>query len=244
MFNIYFKNTIIHNLEYIYEDSIKTLEDARMHCFFYNFDIILFFKKEKKFWFSKINPHLKFKFCENLNLCDIYIVYQIKNLINFNNEIKTFKEYDNKVLFIIFGSLENYKNNNFLERYDMKETLLLVKKDDHIYKINDIKNDYHFIINEDINLEKVYIYYNILTNVKNKKYKYVMCYNTNIIIPNDPNEFIENNIEKIKSNMDNEIIISNNINNFVFCKTSVFEDFQFTKKYIKIKPSSLIINDF
>jgi hypothetical protein len=244
MLNIFLKNTIIHNLEYEYDENIKNLEDARIFCFFYNYDVILHFKKENKFWFSKISPHLKFKFCENDNLCDVYIIYRIKNLINFNNEILTNRNIDNKILFIIYGSLNNYNNNNdFLNNYYLKETLLLIIEDNHLYKLNSIEKDYYFIIKEEIDLKKIYIYYKILTNIKNKRYKYIMCYNTDIIIPCNSKEFIESSIDKVKSNLENEIIISNNIQKFIFCKTSVFEEFQFTNKYIKIKPHSLILND-
>jgi len=243
MFNIYLKNTVIHNLEYIYEDGIKNLEEARVFCFFYNYDVVLYFKKEKKFWFSKINPHLKFKFCENDNLCDLYIIYKINNLINFNQDILVNKNIDNKVLFIIHGSLENYNNDDFLNQYDFKDTIMIVKDDNSLYKLNKIKKDYYFITNTEIDLKIIYLYYSILINIKNKRYKYILCYNTNVIIPTNSKEFIDSSIEKIKSNMDSEIIITNNISNFLFCKTSVFENFTFTKKYITIKPSNLIIND-
>jgi len=243
MFNIYLKNTVIHNLEYIYEDCIKNIEEAITYCFFYNYDIVLFFKKEKKYWFSKINPHLKFRFCENSDLCDLYMVYKIKNLINFHQEIIVNKNINNKVLFIIHGSLNNYDNNDFLDQYNLKETMLILKDDNFIYKVNKIKKDFYFIVNGDIDLKMIYQYYTILTNIKNKRYKYVICYNTDIIIPNNSKEFIDNNIDKVKSNMDSEIIISNNIQNFLFCKSSVFENFQFTNKYIIIKPSSIIFND-
>lgn len=243
MFNIYLKNTVIHNLEYIYEDSIKNLEEALSYCFFYNYDVVLFFKREKKFWFSKINPHLKFRFCENDGLCDLYMIYKIKNFINIHQEIISNKNITNKVLFIIHGSLNNYDNDDFLNKYDFKDTMLIIKDDNYLYKLNKIKKDFYFITNSEIDIKLIYQYYIILMNIKNKRYKYIICYNTDIIIPNNSKEFIDNNIEKVKSNMDSEIIITNNIHNFLFCKTSVFENFLFTTNYITIKPSNLILND-
>jgi len=243
MFNIFLQNTIIHNLEYIYENTINNLEEARMFCFFNNYDVILYFKKEKKFWFSKSIPHEMYNFCKNSDLCDSYLIYKYENFLNFNLDINTKKDIENKILFIVHGSLQNYNNENFKNEFKNKDSCFILKNDDYIYKLDKINYNYFFITDQEINLNLIYKYYNILSNIRNKKYKYIMCYNTDILIPMKCSEFIDFHIEKLNSNVDNDIMISNNNLKFLFCKYILFENFLFSKNYVTIKPVQIILND-
>lgn len=243
MFQIFLHNTIIHNAEYTYDKSVTNLEEARMYCFFNKYDIVLFFKKEKKYWFSKSCPNMRFCFCSNSDLCDVYLVYKYENLLNFNLDINLRSDIEKNILFIIHGSLENYENESFKNKYRNQDCCFIVKNDKHIYKLDNIKSNYYFITDKEINLNLIYNYYNVISNIKNKKYKYIMCCRSDIIIPMNYDEFVNTNIEKIKSNIDNDIIISNDWDNFLFCKYSVFENFIFSKNYINIKPVQVILND-
>lgn len=222
MFNLFFKNYIIHNLEYDLISECKNIEYAKQYAYLNGYNIIVHFKNENIFWMNKNNIEIKFKITETNNVCDTYLIYEdVEKYNNFivNQEIKN---NNNKKLLILFGSLKNFTNFSFIEKLENDFDLVgIINNDSYIYLLEKINFTMLFILNLNNKsiLKLLNFYINLIENIKNSKYKYIIYMNTKIIV-ND-NLIIDRIITKIIDTKI-ELIYTNNIELFFVCKKDVF----------------------
>jgi len=240
MFNIYLKNQTIHNIEYTLEKDVVTNDQALQHIYFSNFDVCVSFKFETKYWFSKVQPCSFFKFFENNEICDTYLNYTYKDFLHFKQDFLPVSMSE-KTLIIIYGDIVDLNVQEFVEKIPNSCLLYIVKNNENVYKLSNINCDFYFIVeNVDNFISSIFMYYKIVCNIKNHKFKYVMYLSPKITISCPGYEFFNKYHKKLDDTFHNDIIISNNVNNFIFCKCDTFEKVCIKRSFSDITLSKIV----